>query len=129
MSDYPLLNIFWTMLEFFLWILWFFLLFRILTDLFRSHDVSGWGKAAWIILVIVLPFLGVLIYVIVRGKGMARRDAEQVQKNQDAFRAYVRDAAKDDNAPTDNLATLADLHQRGVLDDAEFQRAKDRLLA
>jgi type VI protein secretion system component VasK len=127
MSNYPLLNIFWTMLEFFLWILWFFLLFRIIGDLFRSHDVSGWGKAGWMILVIVLPFLGVLIYVVVRGSGMAKRDAEQLQKSQDAFKAYVRDAAKD-TTPTDQLSTLNDLHERGVLDDTEFQRAKEKLL-
>lgn len=127
MSDYPLLNIFWTMLELFLWILWFFLLFRIIGDVFRSHDMGGWAKAGWIVLVIVLPFLGVLIYVVARGNGMAKRDAQQVQEAQDSFRAYARDAAKD-TTPADQLDSLAKLHDQGVLDDAEFKRAKEKLL-
>ncbi len=130
MDDYPLLNLFWTMLELFLWILWFFLLFRIITDIFRSHDMSGWAKAAWMILVIILPFIGVLAYVIVRGHSMTERDLEQARKNDAAFRAYVRDVAQPDGTGTaDQLATLADLHQRGILDDAEFQKAKTKLLA
>src|SRR3954470_14911964 len=96
MHDYPLLNLFWTMLEFFLWILWFFLLFKILTDLFRSHDLSGWAKAGWIVLVILLPFLGVLLYVILRGRSMGERDAEQARQAEDAFKQYVRQAAATD---------------------------------
>ncbi len=93
MSNYPLLNVFWTMLEFFLWILWFFLLFKIITDLFRSHDLSGWAKAGWILLVIVLPFLGVLLYVIIRGRSMAERDRDQARQADAAFKQYVRQAA------------------------------------
>ncbi len=78
-QDYPLLNLFWTMLEIFLWVLWFFLLFRVIFDIFRSHDLGGWGKTLWLIFVIVLPFLGVFIYLIARGGSMADRDARQAQ--------------------------------------------------
>lgn len=144
MHDYPLLNLFWTMLEFFLWILWFFLLFKILTDIFRSHDLSGWSKAGWIVFVIILPFLGVLAYVIVRGKSMSRRDAEQRQQSEAAVRAYIRDAAGTPGdgggaagaAPgasaggdVDKLAKLAELRTQGALSEEEFQAAKAKLLA
>ena len=128
MHNYPLLDLFWTMLELFLWILWFFLLFRILTDIFRSQDMNGWAKAAWIVFVIILPFLGVLIYVIARGHSMTQRDMEQAQKNDAAFRSYVRSAAQPEGGSADQLATLADLHSQGVLSDTEFQKAKEKLL-
>jgi hypothetical protein len=150
-SNYPLLNVFWTMLEFFLWILWFFLLFKILMDIFRSHDMSGWGKAGWIIFVIVLPFLGVLVYVIVRGKSMGQRDMEQAQQADAAFKQYIRDAAGTSGAEgaggaagatgataagggassshVEDLNKLVDLKNRGALTDEEFQRAKEKLLA
>lgn len=135
MSNYPLLDLFWTMLELFLWILWFFLLFKILGDIFRSHDLSGWGKAGWIVLVIILPFLGVLLYVIFRGRSMGERDLERAQQADAAFKQYVREAAGPDTAgggagPThvDELARLADLKSSGALSDAEFQKAKDKLL-
>lgn len=137
MSNYPMLNVFWTMLEFFLWILWFFLLFKILTDIFRSHDMKGWVKALWIIFVIVLPFLGVLVYVIVRGHGMNQRDVEQAQQADAAFKKYIRDAAGSPGAGdgagkgghVDELAKLAQLHSSGSLSDEEYQKAKDKLLA
>ncbi|MFI6599486.1 SHOCT domain-containing protein [Nonomuraea sp. NPDC050536] len=132
MSDYPLLNVFWTTFVFFLWILWFFLLFRIITDIFRSDDMNGWAKAAWIVFVIILPFLGVLVYVIARGKSMTQRDVERSRQSEAAFRAYVRDAAQTETSgpsgPADQLAQLATLHAQGVLNDEEFQRAKDKLL-
>ncbi|QMU77038.1 SHOCT domain-containing protein [Streptacidiphilus sp. PB12-B1b] len=132
MTNYPLLDIFWTMLELFLWILWFFLLFKVLADIFRSHDMSGWGKAGWIVLVIILPFLGVLLYVIFRGRSMGQRDLEQAQKADAAFKQYVRDAAGPSAAGAaghvDELARLADLKASGAITEQEFQRAKDKLL-
>lgn len=135
MSNYPMLNVFWTMLEFFLWILWFFLLFKILTDIFRSHDMKGWVKALWIVFVIVLPFLGVLVYVIARGPGMTRRDMEQAQQADAAFKKYIRDAAGSSGAGdgkggghVDELAKLAHLHTSGSLTDEEYQKAKEKLL-
>ncbi|GAA1382257.1 SHOCT domain-containing protein [Kitasatospora putterlickiae] len=139
MDNYPLLNIFWTMLELFLWILWFFLLFKIITDIFRSHDMGGWAKAGWMVLVILLPLIGVLIYVIVRGKSMGERDIAQAQKADAAFKAYIRDAAG--NAPgegaaagapgrshVDDLAKLAGLKASGDISEEEYQKAKDKLL-
>ncbi len=138
MTNYPLLNLFWTMLEFFIWILWFFLLFKILADVFRSHDMGGWAKAGWIVLVIILPFIGVLAYVIVRGHSMGQRDQQQAQQADAAFKKYIRDAAA---PPTDGvsastgtghveeLSKLADLKANGALTEDEFQKAKDKLLS
>ncbi|MFE2953623.1 PLDc N-terminal domain-containing protein, partial [Embleya sp. NPDC059267] len=86
MDDYPLLNLFWTMMWLFLWVLWFFLLFKVITDIFRSHDLSGWAKAGWLILAMVLPYVGVLIYLVVRGRSMSSRDVAQAQENEAAFK-------------------------------------------
>ncbi|MEV7027331.1 SHOCT domain-containing protein [Kitasatospora sp. NPDC093558] len=137
--DYPVLNIFWTMLELFLWVLWFFLLFKIITDIFRSHDLSGWGKAGWLVLVIILPLIGVLAYLIARGEGMGKRDLAQAQQAEAAVQAYIRDAAGTSGTSgasadgggrshVDDLATLADLKDKGLISDAEYQRAKEKLL-
>ncbi|MEZ0070359.1 heme exporter protein D [Streptacidiphilus sp. MAP12-20] len=135
MSNYPMLNLFWTMLVFFMWVLWLFLLFRILGDIFRSQDMGGFAKAMWILFVILLPFLGVLVYVIVRGHSMGQRDVEQAQKQEQALRAYVRDAAATDQqnagggSSVDELARLAELRDKGALSEEEFQQAKTKLLA
>ncbi|MFK0255855.1 SHOCT domain-containing protein [Streptomyces sp. NPDC090445] len=131
MDDYPLLNLFWTMLLIFLWVLWFFLLFKILTDIFRSQDMGGWGKAGWTIFVVILPFLGILVYLIARGKGMAERDMKSAADADAAFKAYVRDAATTSGTggSASELAALADLKERGAITEAEFQQAKQKLLA
>ncbi|MFF7989636.1 SHOCT domain-containing protein [Kitasatospora xanthocidica] len=132
--DYPVLNIFWTMLELFLWILWFFLLFKIITDIFRSHDLSGWGKAGWLVLVIILPLIGILAYLIARGQSMGKRDLEQAQQTEAAVKAYIREAAGPTAADggsgshVDDLARLADLREKGAISDEEYQKAKDKLL-
>ncbi|MFD4946667.1 SHOCT domain-containing protein [Streptomyces sp. NPDC058239] len=135
MDDYPLLNLFWTMLWFFLWIMWLFLLFKVVSDIFRSDDLGGWGKAGWLIVALLLPYLGVLVYVIVRGKSMGKRDIKEVQERDAAFKAYVREAAgtSDASAPkkgghVDDLAKLAELKDRGAITDEEYQRAKTKLL-
>ncbi|MEY9963796.1 hypothetical protein ABIA33_001830 [Streptacidiphilus sp. MAP12-16] len=129
--NYPLLSVFWTMLEFFLWIVWLFLLFKIIMDIFRNHDSSGWSKAAWLILIIVVPFLGVLVYVIVHGRDMGQRDLAQAQQQDKAFQAYVRQAAgpSGSGSHVDELAKLADLKEKGAITDAEFQQAKAKVLA
>jgi hypothetical protein len=128
--DYPLLNLFWTMLIFFLWIAWFFLLFRVLADIFRSRDMGGFAKALWIIFVIFLPFLGVLVYVIARGNSMTQRDLESAQAREQEFQSYVRNvAASSGGGAADELAKLADLKARGVISDAEFEAQKAKLLA
>ncbi|MFJ8822751.1 SHOCT domain-containing protein [Streptomyces sp. NPDC102467] len=131
MDDYPLLDLFLTMLYFFLWIVWLFLLFRIVTDIFRDEELSGWGKAGWLIFCIVLPYVGVLVYVIARGRGMGRRDAKQAKQAEAQFQDYIRKTAAESNTGaggTDELARLAELHRSGSLTDEEFSRAKTKLL-
>ena len=124
--SYPLLNVFWTILELFLWILWFFLLFRIIGDIFRSHDLSGWGKAGWSLLVIIMPFLGVLLYIIVRGGKMHERDVQAAKQNDAAMRAYLQQAVG--SGPSEELAKLAALRDQGVLTEEEFAAQKAKLL-
>jgi hypothetical protein len=128
-QDYPLLNLFWTMLWLFLWIMWFFLLFRIISDIFRSSDLSGWGKAGWSLFVIILPFLGVLTYLIVRGSTMHERDARQVQASEQAFRSYVQETAGTGASTAEELTKLAALRDQGVLTDPEFTAQKAKILA
>ncbi|MEU6812046.1 SHOCT domain-containing protein [Streptomyces sp. NPDC046831] len=128
--DYPLLSAFWTMLWFFLWIMWFVLLFRVVTDIFRDDGMNGWAKAGWLVFCIVLPFLGVFVYLIARGKGMGRREIAQARQQQEAFDAYVRETAGGGRrSSVDELARLADLRTRGEITDEEFARAKAMLLA
>ncbi|MEV0530688.1 SHOCT domain-containing protein [Kitasatospora sp. NPDC050463] len=135
MDDYPMLNLFWTMLELFLFILWFFLLFKIISDIFRSHDMGGWGKAGWLIFVILLPFLGVFVYLIVRGRSMGERDLAQAKEADAAFKAYVKEAAGTEGGGggagghVDELAKLADLKNSGAISEEEFRKAKEKLLA
>ncbi|MFD3410117.1 SHOCT domain-containing protein [Streptomyces cyaneofuscatus] len=134
MDDYPLLNLFLTMLYLFLWVMWFFLLFKVITDLFRDHTLNGWAKAGWLIFVIVLPYLGVLIYLIVRGRSMHERDAQAVKDSEAAFRSYVREAASSEGSSgstshVSDLAKLAELRDKGALDAEEYERAKAKLLA
>jgi ABC-type multidrug transport system fused ATPase/permease subunit len=128
MTGYPLLDVFLTMMWFFLWILWIFLLFRVFIDLFRSHDIGGWGKALWVIFLIILPFLGVLIYLIARGRGMAARDQKDAEAQQQAFQQYVKDTAGTQASSAEELTKLAELHDRGVLNDDEFAAQKAKLL-
>ena len=126
--DYPILGAFWTMLIFFIWIAWLMLLFRIIFDIFRSHDMGGFAKAIWLIFVVIAPFLGVFVYLIARGGGMAQREIDQAQAQQQQFDSYVRDVAAPASS-ADELAKLSDLHTKGVLNDAEFQAQKAKLLA
>lgn len=126
---YPLLDVFWTMLWFFLWVMWIFLLFRVVMDIFRSRDLGGWGKAGWTAFVILLPFLGVFVYLIARGKKMGERDVAEAQTQERAFRAYVRDAAQANGSTADEISKLADLHDHGMISDAEFERGKEKILS
>ncbi len=130
MTNYPLLDVFLSMLYFFLWILWIMLLFWIILDIFRSDDLSGWAKAGWLIFVIILPLLGILVYLIARGHSMGERQARQAEAQDKAFRAYVKDAAgSDGTSQSDELAKLASLHDKGVINDQEFAQAKAKILA
>ena len=126
---YPILGIFWTMLEFFIFILWIWLLIFIFMDIFRSHDMGGFAKAVWVIFVIILPFIGILVYLIARGGSMHERAEAQAAQQQKAFDAYVKQAAGTaGSSNVDELAKLADLKSKGVITDAEFEAQKAKLL-
>ncbi|MFD8983510.1 PLDc N-terminal domain-containing protein [Streptomyces sp. NPDC059564] len=128
--DYPVLGAFWTVMWIFLWVMWLILLFRIIVDLFRDHEMNGWLKAAWLLFVCIIPFLGVLVYVIARGKDMGKREIAHAQEQQQAFNAYVREAAgTSGKSTTEELARLSELKAKGDLSEAEFQQAKQKLLA
>ena len=126
--DYPLLGVFWTMTFWFLWIAWIVILIRVIADIFRSHDLGGGAKALWAIFVVIIPWLGVLIYLIARGHKMADHDVQQAQAQDAAFRSYVQNAAGS-GGTADELAKLADLQTKGVITDAEFVQQKAKLLA
>jgi hypothetical protein len=127
--DYPILGLFWTMLIFFLWIAWLMLLFKVIFDIFRSHDMGGVAKAFWAIFVIIIPWLGVLVYLIARGRSMQERDISAMKAEQEAMNTYIRQTAGTGTSAADQLAKLADLKAQGVLTDAEFQQQKAKLLA
>ncbi len=124
---YPLADLFGTMLGLFVFFIWFWLLIVIFGDIFRSRDMGGGAKALWVIFVIVLPFLGILVYLIARGGKMHERAADQATAQQQEFDAYVRQAAGTGSS-ADELSKLADLKQRGVITDAEFEAQKTKLL-
>jgi Short C-terminal domain/Phospholipase_D-nuclease N-terminal len=121
MSGYPLLDAFWTMFLFFCWLLWIFLVVYVLLDIFRSRDIGGWGKAGWICLVIFLPLIGVLTYEIVH--------SDHFFGGRDAYQADVPAQGRHrGSAGASDLAQLSDLHDRGVISDAEFERGKEKIL-
>jgi hypothetical protein len=124
--DYPVMGAFLTMLWFFLWVMWLFLLFRTISDVLRSTDLSGATKVGWMLGVILFPYLGVFAYVILRGEGMAGREAERRERIEEAFRAHLREAR---GVPTEELTRLGELRERGVIDEDEFRQQKARLLA
>ena len=129
-SSYPILDIFLTMLYFFLFIIWIWLLFMVFIDIFRSHDMGGWAKALWVIFIIIMPYLGVLVYLIARGGKMHERAAQQAALQQKAFDQYVKQTAgTSGESSADQLHKLADLKGQGVLTDAEFEAQKAKILA
>ena len=129
-SSYPLLNVFWSMLYFFLWIIWIWILIMVFIDIFRSHDLSGWGKALWFLFVLFVPLIGVLVYLIARGGKMQQHAARDAQQQDQQFRQYVQEAAASSPASTaDQLSKLAELRDRGVISAEEFDREKAKVLA
>ena len=128
--QYPILDFFLTMLYFFLFIIWIWLLIMVFTDIFRSRDLGGWAKALWAIFVIIVPFLGVFVYLIARGGKMHERQAQEAAAQQQAFDQYVQQTAGTAGESTaDQLHKLADLKNQGVLTDAEFDAEKAKILA
>ena len=128
-STYPVLDAFLTMLYFFLFIIWIWLLIMVFSDIFRSHDMGGGSKAFWCFFIIIIPFLGVFVYLIARGGKMHERAAEQAAAQQKAFDEYVRQAAGSGDDTASQLSKLSDLKTQGVLTDAEFEAQKAKILA
>jgi ABC-type multidrug transport system fused ATPase/permease subunit len=126
--SYPLLGAFWTIFEIFLWVIWIWILIYVFIDIFRSRDLSGGAKALWFIFVLFIPLIGVLVYLIARGGKMHERAAQEAQQQDQAFRAYVQDAAGSGN-PAEQLTKLADLRDRGVITAQEFESQKAKILA
>jgi ABC-type multidrug transport system fused ATPase/permease subunit len=127
-NDWHVGEVFLSMMYFFLFFIWIWLLITVFADIFRDHTMSGGAKAAWVIFVIILPFLGVFVYLIARGGSMAERAAQQQQKADEQFKQYVQSAASS-GSTADELARLADLKSQGVITDAEFEQLKAKALA
>src|SRR5215469_4873622 len=113
--SYPLLGAFWTIFIIFLWVIWFWILITVFIDLFRSHDLSGWAKALWFIFILLLPLIGVLVYLIARGSKMQQHAQRDAQLQEQQFRQYVQEAAGSGDSTADQLGKLADLRDRGVI--------------
>jgi hypothetical protein len=126
-SEWGTGQVFWSMLWFFLFFIWIWLLIIVFSDVFRSHDLSGVAKAIWVIFIILLPYLGVFVYLIARGHKMQEHAVEAAQAQDTAMRQYVQSVAP--VSPADELAKLADLKAKGVIDDAEYERLKAKALA
>lgn len=126
--DFPLLSVFFSLLYFFLFVIWIWIAVSVTVDIFRSQDLGGVSKAIWVLFVIVLPYLGVFVYLIARGGKMHERQVERAEASQAAFQQYVQQAA---GAPTDvagQLERLATLRDSGVLTPAEFDAQKAKIL-
>jgi Phospholipase_D-nuclease N-terminal/Short C-terminal domain len=125
-ADYPFLDVLWTMLIFFAWVIWFWILITIFADLFRRHDTSGWKKAAWIIFLILTPFLGVLIYLIANHDGMNERNVRQARASQEQFKDYVQSVSGGAAAEIEKAKGLLD---SGAISQAEYDQIKAKALA
>ena len=129
-ADYPFLNIFWSMILFFTWIVWIWMMIAILSDVFRRRDLSGWAKAAWTVFLIVLPFLGVLIYLISNHDGMAERNLERANASRAEFDDYVKTVATDGGGgAAAEIEKAKDLLDSGAINQAEFEALKAKALA
>jgi Short C-terminal domain/Phospholipase_D-nuclease N-terminal len=128
LADYPFLDVLWTLIIFFAWVIWFWLLITVFADLFRRRDISGWAKTLWIIFVIVLPFLGVFIYLIAEHDGMAERSAKEVQAQRSQMDDYVRQVAGS-GGPAAEIDRAKKLLDSGAITQAEFDAIKAKALA
>ena len=128
-ADYPFLDILWSMIIFFVWVVWIWMMVIILTDVFRRRDLSGWGKAGWTVFLIVLPFLGAFVYLIAEGKNMADRRAEEVRGQQAQFDDYVKTVAGDGGGAAAEIAKAKQLLDSGAITQTEFDQLKTKALA
>jgi hypothetical protein len=127
-ADYPFLDLIWTMVFFFLWVMWFWLLFTVWADVFRRDDISGWGKTGWLIFTIVLPFLGVFVYLITQHDGMTKRNVERARGQQARFDDYVRETAASGGAAAE-IEKAKQLLDSGAITSTEFEAIKQKALA
>jgi Short C-terminal domain/Phospholipase_D-nuclease N-terminal len=126
--SYPLLGAFWTIFEIFLWVIWIWILITVFIDIFRSPDLSGWGKALWFLFVLLIPLIGVLVYLIARGGKMHEHTVQAAQQQDAEVRSYIKQAAGPPS-PADQLTKLAELRDRGVITAQEFDQQKAKILA
>lgn len=124
-TEYPFLDILWTMIIFFAWVAWLWIVITVFMDLFRRHDIGGWQKAAWVVFVIVLPFLGVLVYLIAQHDGMRERSMKEAETEKAAFDQYVREAAGGSAA---EIAKAKELLDAGAITQAEFDAIKAKAI-
>jgi hypothetical protein len=122
-------QVFWSMLWFFMFFIWIWLLVIVFSDIFRSHDLGGFAKTLWVLFVIILPYLGVFVYLIARGHKMHEHAVEAAEAQNAAARAYIQQAAGTSGSPAEELSRLADLKEKGVISDEEFQQLKAKALA
>ena len=127
-AEYPFLNIFWTMIIFFCWVAWIWMVIAIFSDIFRRHDSSGFGKALWCVFIIVVPFLGALVYLIANSGGMADRQAERTRQAESEFAGYVQSVAQTNGSATE-LKHAKELLDNGTLTQGEFDSLKAKVLA
>ena len=128
-SSYPLLEVFWTMLIFFGFVVWLWILFTVFVDIFRRHDTSGWIKVLWIVFIVILPYLGAFVYLIAEHKGMSERALAQQKEAKAQFDQYVQDAAGSSSDPTAQIAKAKQLLDSGAITQAEFDQVKQKALA
>jgi hypothetical protein len=128
-ADYPFLDVLWTMILFFSWVIWIWIVVVILTDIFRRRDIGGWAKAAWCVFLIVLPFLGALIYLIAQHDGMAERRIKDVEAQQSMVDEHIRSVAGGGGGAAAEIANAKKLLDSGAIDQAEFDQLKRKALA
>jgi len=128
-ANYPFLDVLWTLFIFFLWVIWFWLLFTVFIDVFRRHDISGGKKTLWLIFVIILPFLGVFIYIITQNDGMTQRNIERAQAQRSQFDQYVRETAGASGGAAAEIDAAKKLLDQGTITQAEFDAIKAKALA
>jgi Short C-terminal domain/Phospholipase_D-nuclease N-terminal len=126
-ADYPFMDVLWSMIIFFFWVIWIWIVITVLIDVFRRHDINGWLKALWVVFVVILPWLGVLIYLIVEHDGMRERSIKQARSQREAFDDYVRDTAGGGSAG--EIAKAKELLDSGAINQEEFEKLKAKALA